>query len=111
MAQRVEDVESAHFWAPEMAASGASARVDCVEVVLPHCIMKPNHSGVQRLMEAASWSGMLTPDEYVDWFSPALNPRPCVSHRSIPGRRAAKAAACLVDGLLLTSPCVNNETM
>ena len=54
MARTAEDVESADFRAPEMAASGASARVDCVEVVLPNCIMKPNNSGIHRLVEAAS---------------------------------------------------------
>lgn len=37
-----EDVEAAAFRAPEMAASGASARVDFVEVVLPNYTVKPN---------------------------------------------------------------------
>lgn len=54
MARTAEDVESADFRAPEMAAAGASARVDCVEVVLPNYIVTPNSSGTQRLMEAAS---------------------------------------------------------
>lgn len=40
-----EDVESAAFQAPEMAAAGASAPVDCVEVVLQNYVMKPNSSG------------------------------------------------------------------
>lgn len=37
-----DDVETAAFRASEMAASGASARIDFVEVVLPNYIMKPN---------------------------------------------------------------------
>lgn len=40
-----EDVEGAAFRAPEMAASGASARIDFVEVVLPNYITKPNIFG------------------------------------------------------------------
>ena len=46
MTPTTEDVEAAAFRAPEMAASGASARIDFVEVVLPNCIMKPNIFGV-----------------------------------------------------------------
>lgn len=46
VARTAEDVESADFRAPEMAASGASARVDCVEVVLPNYTMQPNSSGI-----------------------------------------------------------------
>lgn len=46
MARTAEDVEAAAFRAPEMAASGASVRVDCVEVVLLHYTMKPNHFGI-----------------------------------------------------------------
>lgn len=42
MTPTTEDVETAAFLAPEMAASGASARIDFVEVVLPNSIMKPN---------------------------------------------------------------------
>ena len=41
-----DDVEAAAFRSPEMAASGASARIDFVEVVLPNYIMKPNIFGV-----------------------------------------------------------------
>lgn len=47
MAPTAEDVKAAPFRAPEMAASGASARVDCVEVVLPRYTMKPNSLGIR----------------------------------------------------------------
>ena len=46
MTPTTEDVEATAFRAPEMAASGASARIDFVEVVLPNCIMKPHIVGV-----------------------------------------------------------------
>lgn len=45
MAPTAEDVKAAPFRAPEMAASGASARVDYVEVVLPCYTMKPKQFG------------------------------------------------------------------
>lgn len=46
MTPTTDDVEAAAFRSPEMAASGASARIDFVEVVLPNYIMKPNIFGV-----------------------------------------------------------------
>lgn len=45
MAPTAEDVKAAPFRTPEMAASGASARVDYVEVVLPCYTMKAKQFG------------------------------------------------------------------
>jgi len=87
-----------------LAAAGAAAGVDCVEVVLPHPVRKPNHAGTRRLTEAAPQSRRSNPEERVGWLSRVLTPM-AVAGGELPGFLSLQRLDCFRRRRVVAAVC------